>query len=197
MAEDITNKGNGEGEGTPKEGGETPKTYTAEEVDAMIQRATDQRVSQAMETAARKKDAAVRKEREEATKLAQMNADEKYKYELKKREKALEEKEHKMALLENSNEAGKILADKGISVSLVDFVVAEDAETMKANIDLLEAEFKKSVKTEVEKRLASNTPKNNLPGDKGLTRESYLAMSFGDQQRLYSENPTLINNIMK
>lgn len=194
MAEDITNKGNGEGEGTPEGGGEnTPKTYTAEEVEKMIQTAADKRVSEAMKTAARKKDAAVK----EAEKLAQMDADEKYKYELEKREKALEEKEHKMALLENSNEAGKILADKGISVSLVDFVVAEDAETMKANIDLLEAEFKKSVKAEVEKRLASNTPKNNLPGDKGLTKESYLAMSFGDQQRLYSENPTLINNIMK
>lgn len=194
MAEDITNKENGEGEGTPEGGGEnTPKTYTAEEVEKMIQTAADKRVSEAMKTAARKKDAAVK----EAEKLAQMDADEKYKYELEKREKALEEKEHKMALLENSNEAGKILADKGISVSLVDFVVAEDAETMKANIDLLEAEFKKSVKAEVEKRLASNTPKNNLPGDKGLTKESYLAMSFGDQQRLYSENPTLINNIMK
>lgn len=175
-----------------EENEEENKTYTLEEVQEMIQAESDKRVQQAMDKANRKKEAAIK----EAEKLAKMNADEKYKYELEQRENAIAEKEHKLAVLENSNEAGKILADKGISINLVDFVVAEDAETMKANIDLLEAEFKKSVKAEVEKRLSGTTPKNNLPPDKGLTKETFNKMSISEQSKIYSENPTLYKQLI-
>lgn len=176
------------GEEKNKEG----KTYTDDELAEIIQKEADKRVQQAMDKANRKKEAAVK----EAEKLAKMNADEKYKYELEQREKVLEEKEHKLSLLENSNEASKILSDKGISVSLVDFVVAEDAETMKSNIDLLESEFKKSVKAEVEKRLAGTTPKNNLPPDKGLTKDSFNKMSLSEQSKIYNENPALYKQLV-
>ena len=94
-----------------------------------------------------------------------MNEQQKYEYELEQREKAIEEKEKALALAENKNEASKILAEKGLSLSLVDFVVAEDAETMNNNISLLDKAFKQSVKAEVEKRLGSSTPKKNLPPD--------------------------------
>ena len=48
---------------------------------------------------------------------------------------------------------------EGYTDVLVDFVVAEDAETMNSNIRLLEKAFKDSVKREVEKRLGSSAPK--------------------------------------
>ena len=167
-------------------------TFTQEELDALIQKHADKRVSQAMKTAEKKQEAKIR----EAQKLAQMSATEKYEYELNQREQAIAEKEHQLALAENKNEASKILADKGLSVALVDFVVAEDAETMNANIQLLENEFKKCVKAEVEKRLATSTPKKNLPLDETLTKETFNKMSVLQQAEIYRNNPDLYNRLI-
>ncbi len=166
-------------------------SFTQEELDALIQKHADKRVSQAMKTAEKKQEAKIR----EAQKLAQMSATEKYEYELNQREQAIAEKEKQLALLENKNEASKILADKGLSVSLVDFVVAEDAETMNSNIQLLESEFKKCVKAEVEKRLATSTPKKNLPLDETLTKETFSKMSVLQQAEIYRNNPDLYNRL--
>lgn len=171
---------------------ENKLTFTQEELDALIQKHADQRVSQAMKTAEKKQQAKIR----EAQKLAQMSATEKYEYELNQREQAIAEKEHQLALAENKNEASKILADKGLSVALVDFVVAEDAETMNANIQLLEGEFKKCVKAEVEKRLATSTPKKNLPLDETITKETFNKMSVLQQAEIYRTNPDLYNRLI-
>lgn len=167
-------------------------SFTQEELDALIQKESDKRVSQAMKTADRKNQQKIK----EAERLAQMSATEKYEYELQQREKAIAEKEKQLALAENKAEAGKALAERGISVSLVDMVVAEDAEVMMANIKLLETEFKKSVKAEVENRLKTTTPKKNLPIDKELTKESFAKMNLKEQADLYRDNPTLYKQLV-
>ena len=168
-----------------------PKTYTQEEVDALLQKEADRRVTEALKKAERKNQEKVK----EAQKLAQMNEQEKYQYELEQREKAIVEKEKALALAENKNEAGKILAEKGLSLSLVDFVVAEDAETMNKNISLLDKAFKQSVKLEVEKRLSSSTPKKNLPLDQTITKEQAKKMGIMERQKLLNENPELYNTL--
>lgn len=171
--------------------GQETKTYTQAEVDALLQQESDRRV-----TAALKKQEQKNAEKlKEAQKLAQMNEQEKYEYELKQRELAIAEKEKELALAENKSEASKILAEKGISLQLVDFVVAEDAETMKANIDLLDTAFKQSVKAEVEKRLAGNAPKKGLSIDKTITKEQFRKMSYNDIVALKNENPELYNSL--
>lgn len=184
MAEEL--KTNTEGQETDTQ--ETI-TMTQEELNALLQKEGDKRVSQALKTAEKKNADKVR----EAQKLAQMSATEKYEYELQQREAAIEAKERELALAENKNEASKILAEKGLSLSLVDFVVAEDAETMNENIKLLDKAFKASVKAEVEKRLSSNSPKKNLPLDNTLTKEQFRKLSLADMQRLADENPELFN----
>jgi hypothetical protein len=131
----------------------------------------------------------------EAEKLARMNEQEKFQYELEQREKAIAEKEKALALAENKNEAGKILADKGLSLTLVDFVVAEDAETMNNNISILEKAFKQSVKEEVEKRLSSSSPKRNLPLDEVMTKEAFNKLSLARQQEIYLSNPELYKQL--
>lgn len=183
--------------GTPenKEGQQqqnNEKTYTQAEFEAELQKETDRRVTAALKKQAQKNEAKVK----EAEKLAQMNEQEKYEYQLQQREKAIAEKEKELALAENKNEASKILAEKGLSLQLVDFVVAEDADTMAANIKLLETEFNKSVKAEVEKRLASKAPRKNLPLDQTLTKEEFRKLSTVDLMRLKQENPDLYNTFM-
>ena len=167
--------------------GTETKTYTQEEVDALLQREGDKRVTEALKKAERKNAERVK----EAQKLAQMNESEKYQYELEQREKAIEEKEKALALAENRNEASKILADKGLSLSLVDFVVAEDAETMNDRIKVLDKAFKESVKREVEKRLGSSAPKKNLPIEDTITKEKAMKMGIRERQNLLNENPEL------
>lgn len=161
------------------------KTYTQEELDALLQSETDRRVSQALKKAEKKNAEKVR----EAEKLAKLSEQERFQYELEQREKAIAEKEKQMALMENKAEASKALNERGISIALADFVVAEDADTMMDNIKLLEDEFKKSVKAEVEKRLAGGSPKKNLGDGKGMTREEFMKLSLAKQSELLNENP--------
>lgn len=167
--------------------GTETKTYTQEEVDKMLQSEVDRRITSALKKQAKSNEAKIK----EAQKLAQMNESEKFQYELEQREKAIEEKEKALALAENKNEASKILADKGLSLSLVDFVIAEDAETMNSNIRLLEKAFKDSVKREVEKRLGSSAPKKNLPVEDTITKEKAMKMGIRERQNLLNENPEL------
>lgn len=167
------------------------KTYTQEEVDRLIQSEADKRVTQAMEKAQRKQDAAVK----EAQRLAKMDEDQRYKYELETREQAIAEKEKALALAENKAEAASVLSQRGISTKLVDLVLAADADDMLTNINLLDNEFKASVKAEVEKRLATSTPKKNLPLDNHITREEFKKMPLSQQAALYSSNPELYKQL--
>ena len=179
---------------TTLENEEQEKTYTTAEVQKMIEEGR----KQALEEANRKADERFQNKMKESEKLAKMNETEKLRYELEQREKAIEEKERALTLAQNKNEASKILAEKGLSLSLIDFVVAEDAETMNANINLLDKAFKASVKAEVEKRLGSSSPKKNLPLDEQITKEQAMKMGVIERQKLYNDNPdlyaTLFNN---
>lgn len=171
---------------TPTEETETI-TMTKAELDALLQKNGDARVSQAMKT--------VEKKQKEAQKLAAMNASEKYEYELSQREAAIEEKERALALAENKNVASRILSEKGISLELVDFVVADDAESMDSKIKLLEKAFNKSVKTEIEKRLGSQVPKKNLADADAVTKDTLRKMTLAERQQFAKENPELYSNL--
>lgn len=161
----------------------TPKQYTQEEVDALLQAETDRRVNQALQKAEKKNAEKLK----EAEKLANMNAQDRFQYELEQREKAIAEKERALAMLENKNEASKILAEKGISLALVDFVTDESADVMADRIKLLDTEFKKSVRAEVEKRLGGNNqPKSSASTGSlnAITPEAFAKMTTSERQKL-------------
>lgn len=189
--ENTTNTTTGAETTTATENNE-PKTYTQEEVDALLQKESDRRVTEALKKAEKKNQDKVK----EAEKLAKMNEQEKYEYELKQREEAIEAKERALTLAENKNEASKILSEKGLSLSLVDFVVADDADTMKYNIDILDRAFKASVKAEVEKRLGGNNPKRTTAINDGVvTKEQFKKMSISEQADLLKNNPELYKQL--
>lgn len=173
--------------------GTETKLFTQEEVDKMLQSEVDRRITSALKKQAKSNEAKIK----EAQKLAQMNESEKFQYELEQREKAIAEKEKALALAENKNIASQILADKGLSLSLVDFVIAEDAETMNSNIRLLDKAFKDSVKREVEKRLGSSAPKKNLPVEETITKEKAMKMGIRERQNLLNNNPELFAQLFK
>lgn len=148
-----------------------PKTI--EELQALLQREGDKRVTEAMKKADKKKADAIK----EAERLAAMSAEEKYKYELDKREAAIAEKERSLALAENKVAASQILQEKGLPIALVDLVVAESAETMNERIKGLETAFTNAVKTEVENRLKAATPK---AGAQDVKPKNYAKMSLAE-----------------
>lgn len=157
------------------------KTYT----EAEFQSEVDKRVTEAL-----KKN---EKKLKEAEKLARMNEQEKFQYELEQREKAIAEKEKALTLAENKNEASKLFAEKGLPYELIDLVVKESAEETLSGINNLDKAFKDAVKTEVEKRLASNSPKSSTTNEGGIDRDSFNKMTIAEQQALFKANPTLYN----
>ena len=167
-------------------------TLTQKELDDLIQRKSDARVTQALKTQEKKNADKLK----EAEKLAKMSADEKYAYELEQREKLIEQRELELALAENKNACAKILADKGLSLALVDFCVDTNADVMSDNIKKLDSAFKASVKAEVEKRLSSNTPKRAIDTDEGITPEQFKKMSLAQQSQLFKESPDIYNAIV-
>ena len=169
------------------------KTYTQAEVDELLQREVDRRITSAL----KKQEVKNQKKLKEAEKLAAMSEQDKLKYELEQRELAIEEKERALALAENKTEASKILNERGIDLALVDFIVAEDADTMMANIDLLDKAFKKSVKAEVEKRLSGSAPKKGLPREAAITKEQFNKMSYSELIELKTNNPELYTELSK
>ena len=187
MTENLENE-NTQGQETETE--ETV-TMTKEELNALLQKEGDRRVSSALKKQEQKNTEKLR----EAQKLAKMSEDEKYQYELEQRERAIEEKERQLALSENRNAASKILADKGLSLELVDFVVAEDAESMNEAINKLDKAFKRSVKAEVEKRLGGSSPKKTEVEPSTLTKEQFAKLSLAELQRLKNEDPEVYNSL--
>ena len=167
----------------------TPKTYTEEEVQALLQKEGDRRVTEALKKAERKQ----ADKAKEAEKLARMNATEKYEYELEQREKAIAEKERALTLAENKNEASKILAEKDIDLALVDFVVAEDADTMNENIKKLD----KAIKASVAKRLAGKSPAKAPEANETITKERFAKMTLAEQNQLYINDPELYQRLVQ
>lgn len=186
MAEELNNNENiNTDEGTT--------TYTQEQVDELLQKETDRRVTAALKKAEQKNAQKLR----EAEKLAQMNEADKYKYELEQREQAIAEKEKQLALAENKAIAGQILSEKGLSLDLIDFVVAEDADSMDSNIKRLEKAFRASVKAEVEKRIGSTVPKQSVIDTDVLTKEQFNKLSLVEQNRIFRDNPELYRQMTK
>ena len=173
------------------EGQEEVKTYSEEEVARMLQAEADRRVSQALA----KQQAKFKQQMDEAEKLRTMNEEQKAQYQLEQRIKEIEAKEKEFALKENRYEAQKIMAEKNIPLAFADFIVAEDAETMMANISLFEKEFKRAVRAEVDKRIASPAPKANIGVDTAITKEQFMKMTIAQQMELYKQDPELYKRL--
>ena len=185
MAEELTKD-----TGSTEEVETEERVYTQAEVDELLQKETDRRVTSALRKQEQKNSEKLR----EAERLSKMSAEEQYRYELDKREAAIAEKERQLTLAENKNAASKILADKGLDLSLVDLVLADDADAMNANIKLLEKAFKASVKNEVENRLKSKSPTQTLDTSREYTKADMTKMSLKEMQELYKTQPELFQD---
>lgn len=168
-------------------GAEQTRTYTQDELLALIQSESDKRVSQALKTQ--------QKKYEKQLSLSKLDGDERAKAEKDNRIAELEEQLAQFQIERNKSELKSVLGSRGLSAEFADIIVInDDLETSQANIEKLDKLFKAAVKAEVEKRLAGTAPKGNN-GTTAITKESILKMSLPEQQKFKNANPELYRSL--
>ena len=174
---------------TTKESEEV-KTYTQEEVLALLQSETDKRVNQALTKQ--------KKQYEKQLSLSKLDGDERAKAEKDNRIAELEEQLAAFQIEKNKSELKSVLSSRGLSAEFADIVsISDDIEEAQANIDKLDKLFKAAVKAEVEKRLAGNTPRGNGASTSAeMTKEGYMKLPMSEQQKLLNTNPELVNKLL-
>lgn len=164
------------------------KTYTQDEVLALLQSESDKRV-----TAALKKQ---QQKYEKQLSLSKLDGDERAKAEKDNRIAELEEQLAAFQIERNRSELKSVLSSRGLSAEFADIIsITDDIEASQSNIDKLDKLFKAAVKSEVERRLAGPAPKGNGTMSTEITKESFRAMSLHEQGQLYRENPELYKKL--
>lgn len=163
------------------------KTYTQEEVLALLQSEADKRV-----TAALKKQ---QKQYEKQLSLSKLDGDERAKAEKDNRIAELEEQLAQFQIERNRSELKSVLASRGLSAEFADILqISDDIEASQANIDKLDKLFKAAVKAEVDKRLAGSAPKGNTTTTE-VTKETAKKMSLAELTELMEKNPELYGKL--
>lgn len=167
---------------------ETVKTYSQEEVLALLQSETDKRVTEALRKQQRK--------HEKELSLSKLDGSEREKAEKDNKIAELEEKLAQFQIERNRSELKSVLSSRGLSAEFADIIsINDDIEASQANIDKLDKLFKAAVKAEVEKRLAGNAPKGNGSTQVEITKETAKKMSLAEIQELQNSNPELYNKL--
>lgn len=133
------------------------------------------------------------KEKAEAKRLAEMNAQERAEAERDKVQKELDELKAKNAIAEMTNEARKMCAEHDINVGeeLLSVLVNQDADKTKKAVDAFVKMFESEVEKAVKEKLKGNGPKRG-GSNKGVTRESILSITDPmERQRMIAENMDL------
>lgn len=133
------------------------------------------------------------KEKVEAKRLAEMNAQERAEAERDKVQKELDELKAKNAIAEMTNEARKMCAEHDINVGddLLSVLVNKDADKTKKAVDSFVKMFEQEVEKAVKEKLKGNGPKRGS-SNKGVTRESILNITDPmERQRMIAENMDL------
>lgn len=128
------------------------------------QSAFDKKVSDALKTAKGKWEAdysaKIEAERTEAEKIANMNAEQKLKYEVEKAKEEARISSSKLNAYELKEQATRIAREKGLDTSLLDVLDfgKEDADTVLKKIDLIKSNYDKAIEKAVNDKLRQSTP---------------------------------------
>lgn len=167
---------------------EEVKTYTQDEVMALLQSESDRRVQQALKTQ--------QKKYEKQLSLSKLDGDEREKAEKDNRIAELEEQLAKFEIERNKSELKSVLSSRGLSAEFADIInITDDIEASQANIDKLDKLFKAAVKAEVERRLAGNAPKGNGANAAEITKETAKKMSIAEMNALAKSDPGLFEKL--
>ena len=165
------------------------KTYSQEEVLAMLQKESDRRVQQALKKQ--------KKEYEKKLSLSKLDEQQRETAEKDIHIQELEEKLREFNVMQTKSEITKVLTARNLDVRFADIIdIGEDAEDAQEKIETLDTLFKAAVKAEVEKRITGSTPKTGTIGlGETITKEEFKKMSLAQQSELYHNNKELYNKL--
>ena len=173
--------------------GSVEKTYTESEVQALLQSESDRRVSSAL----KKQQKEFETKMAEAEKLKAMDENQRKEYEYTQKLQELEQREREFTVAQNKLEATKVLANRELPIEFVDYIVAEDADTMMENINTFERAFKAAVADAVAKKIASPAPKGGSVKQTGMTKEEFRKLTVAQQSELFRTNPELYRQMTR
>lgn len=166
------------------------KTFTQSEVNEMIQK----RVARAMKD----KNSEIESAKNEATKLAKMNKDQKKDYELQQAQQQAQEAEAKLVRYQLRDTARKQLVDGGYTPSDadIDLVVTDKAETTQSNVNAL-LDMVERVKSSVRNDLLKgNTPQAGGSQVKAPDESQFNRMSYAERLKLKNDNPQMYEQLV-
>ena len=132
----------------------------------------------------------------EAKKLAEMNADEKQKYQLDQREQELADREKAIARKELTAEAKAMLSERDLPVELVNVVDLTSAETVSQSVAVLQNSWEQAVQKGVQEKLKGGAPMKQAPTvNDELTVEEFRAMGYKSRNELFLKNPELYKKL--
>lgn len=143
-----------------------------EDVEARIAKA----VEEAKEKWKQDYEKKVAAKKKEAERLAKLSEDERQKAELESTRKALEDREAELSRKELRLEMVKVLADRKLPVSFMDYLLAENSEETMKRIQTFEKQYKKAVEDGVNERLKGHAPQASGTSSKGASMKgSFMA----------------------
>lgn len=160
------------------------KKYTDADVDAII----DKKFA--------KWKAEQEKAESEAKKLAKMNAEDKQKYQLDKREQDLADREAEITRRELTAEAKTILSERGLPIELVDVVNLADADSVRDSIDAIQKTWEAAVLKGVADKTKGSAPMKKAPVESGeITKEQFNRMGVRSRNELFERDPELYRKL--
>lgn len=178
------------------------KTYTEEEVQAMLQKETDRKTTKALETAKSKWEAEyqakLEAEKSEAEKLAKMSEAERFNAELSKQREAFESERAQFNREKLELQTVKELSAEGLPTTFSSYVLADSAEQIKDNIKNFKSMWQAEIEKAVNERLQGRTPKTaNKPNGDTITKEQFSKMGYAERLNLYNTDPDLYEQLQK
>lgn len=183
MDENMNNNTSVENEDTQQE----EKMYTQDEVMKLIQAESDRRTNQAL--------AKQKKEYEKKLSLSSLDEQQRKEAEAQMKIEELQSQLAQFQIEKNRSELKSVLSSRGLSAEFADIInISDDIEASQANIDKLDKLFKAAVKSEVEKRLAGNSPKGNTSTTE-ITKETAKKMTMAELNELAEKQPEVFNKL--
>lgn len=177
---------------------EEAKTYSQEEVDALLQSEGDKRVTQAMQKK-EKQIAALKKQIENEKSLSQLDEESRAAKEKDLKIAELEEQLNEFQTASAKAEVMKVLSARGLSAEFADMLaIGADVEAAQSLIDSFDKLFKKEVEREVKTRLAANSSIPQMASASGgqMTKEEFMKLPIATKQAMYDSDPELVNQFL-
>lgn len=173
---------------------------TRSELNTLLQKESDRRVSSALETARKNWekdiDTKMNNHLKDYERKAQMTPAELKQLDLEEKFKLLEEKEQKYKRMTREREIEKVLQKKGLSTVLCDFVYDDDMDVVEQKIATLEQLILGMVNEQIELRISSSKPRASVKTE-GLDKERFSSLSIAERAELYRQDPELFKKLSK